>query len=131
MGQGSCDSAIDLLLHPCEPSDCETLCRVLCKLNISEINSHHDVIISLCKLPTQPEVASPMQNGVTAPRIDVDRPKVIWSTDGIAAYQDLVSRNIKDIRNNWYHPSSTALSSVMFKEQICCTTWLQPRQIRL
>ena len=76
VGQGRFDSAIDLLLYPINVPGHETLSKVICKFDFPEISSHHDMILSNCKLLMKVEEPPRSQVLKRAPRTEVERPRV-------------------------------------------------------
>ena len=113
VGHGNQDSSIDLLLYTANAFNGEQLLKVLCKYKEPEINSHHDLIISSCEMPRKAEIFESPQNLHPAPRITIDRAKVLWTDEGRSEYETLVSQNARSLCDFWYDPSSPALTTVL------------------
>ena len=114
VGQGKFDSNIDIILYSKESHVQETITKIICKFEHPEISSHHDIILSEFTLPRQDP--PPKSNGlVVAPRTTQPRNKILWNEDGIAAYSNLVSDQLQQLRHSWQDPSSKALTSVLLQ----------------
>ena len=114
VGEGFYDSEIDLILHS-SSVPCESVKKIWCKYNEPEISSHHDIIVSLCKLPPITPILDCSPNLDSAPRIDLDRKKIKWTEEGVSTYLTLFSRLSNDVCNLWYHPSSVSLSTLFLR----------------
>ena len=112
VGHGSYDSNIDIIVHSSNVPRKEEVTAILCKLDYPEILSHHDPILSEFVLPLQ--LSEPnLDNLVTAPRVDIKREKIIWTDDGISAYQSLVAPQLEQLRERWMNPTSRTSMSVL------------------
>ena len=111
VGDGNFDSEIDvILLHGQDIS--ESVDEIICKLDSPFVNSHHDVILSTCTLPSAPP--SPPQNDlVEAPRVTNDRIKIIWEEDGIPNYESLIGTSLACLRERWGTPSCKSTISIL------------------
>ena len=89
IGDGCFDSEIDILLVYGKDVS-ETLSQIICKLDSPLVESHHDIILSSCSLPIARAPPSE-EDLVMAPRISNNRTKIIWSEDGIKAYEEMVA----------------------------------------
>ena len=78
---GNFDSEIDVILYHGKDIS-ETLSEIICKLESPLVESHHDVILSTCSLPSA-SIPPPHQDLLEAPRVPNDRIKTIWNDDGI------------------------------------------------
>ena len=115
VGQGLYDSDIDVLIHSDKPSVSEQVVTILCKFEHPSLMSHHDIILSQCSVPASPTTSTKQDHLVTAPRVSNDREKIIWSTEGAANYEELVSPLLRSLRDTWLDPSSTASMSVLLQ----------------
>ena len=109
-GNGISDSQLDIILT--NSPDSEKLEAIHCKNENPLIFSHHDLILSSFKLPSLIRTKDQAKN-ITAPRVPNDRTKITWSTEGIAAYKQLVSSHLPLLRSQWSEPSSSSSFSVL------------------
>ena len=114
VGHGQFDSNIDILLHSAGYSVTEIVTDILCKHEYPEISSHHDVIFSQFSLPPQ-DPAPKSSCLITAPRISQTREKVLWTPEGAKLFQELVSPQLKSLRQSWLNPLSKASTSVLLQ----------------
>ena len=109
-GNGVSDSQLDVILtnYP----DSEKLEAVHCRNENPLIFSHHDLILTRFRLPSllRPKIQS---KNITAPRVSNDRVKITWSTEGIAAYKQLISAHLPLLRSHWSDTSSSSSFSVL------------------
>ena len=79
------------------------------------INSHHDVIMSIFKLPTKtsPPPSSTIQ--ILAPRVTYKRCKVNRTQEGIEAYSEIVGAQLEEVRQAWCNLTSNAAFSVLIQ----------------
>ena len=69
------------------------------------MHSHHDAIVSYFYLPQG--LAEDTADGcITAPRIEVQRRRVLWSERGIEDYSILVSSQLRHLRDTSETPGS-------------------------
>ena len=114
VGQGKFDSNIDIILYSKHSQVLETITQIICKFDLPQITSHHDIIMSKFTLPRQDP--SPKSCGlVVAPRTTKLRNKILWNEEGIVAYRDLVSVQLQKLRHTWQDPSSQAATSVLLQ----------------
>ena len=109
-GNGVSDSQLDIILTNYPES--ERLEVVHCKKENPLLFSHHDLILSKFRLPSLQRPKDQSKN-ITAPRVPNDRIKITWSTEGIAAYKQLVSSHLPLLRSRWSDPSSSSSYSVL------------------
>ena len=114
MGQGNSDSDLDVLLHSDHDYVCEHLAHVRCGQVDQLIDSHHDVLISTCTIPsyTSPSVQPPFH---PAPRLENGHHRVAWTDKGIAEYEMIVSRLLPGIRHRWLFSSSQVSTSMLLQ----------------
>ena len=93
LGGGAFDSNIDILLHSKAAELNESITKIYCKNDNSEIDSHHDVIVSLVTMPVS-ELFQPHPDLVAAPRLQLRRNKILWTDTGIDNYQKMVSHKL-------------------------------------
>ena len=84
----------------------------MCKLASPFVNSHHDVILTECKIPSAP-LPPPEQDLVKAPRVANDRIKIIWDEEGIENYETLVGSSLAGLRERWGNSSSLSSISLL------------------
>jgi hypothetical protein len=111
VGNGMYDSDIDILLHSKGEHISEAVTEVLCKYDNPDILSHHDVILSSFTIPSQ-VVSHSKSMYDPAPKIDHVRTKIEWSDEGQAAYCELVSPHLRQVREDWLDASSQLSMSV-------------------
>ena len=112
MGQGNSDSDLDVLLHSDHDYVCEHLAHVRCGQVDQLIDSHHDVLISTCTIPsyTSPSVQPHFH---PAPRVENGRHRVAWTDKGIAEYEMIVSRLLPGIRHKLFSSSQVSTSMLL------------------
>ena len=113
LGEGIFDSNIDIIAHSEHISISESIISIFCKHEYPEIDSHHDIIISSVSLPSVPKLDFAQPDLVKAPRIELDRNKILWSKEGIKEFQATVA----DICQRWLNPTSRTSLSIL----ISCT----------
>ena len=118
MGNGCFDSEIDVLLvHGSDVS--ESVSNIVCKLDSPLVDSHHDIILSNCSIPrVQP--SPPQECLVSAPRISNSRMKIVWSEEGIDAYERVVGTALSDLSERWGDPSYRSSLSVLLSSTYQC-----------
>ena len=113
-GNGTSDSAIDVILHKNSSSETsEKIKIILCSKTDSRVDSKHDIIVSEFKLPflgikPSPEVVKP-------PSISNTKHRIKWSEDGILDYRSLLFNRLQDIQNNWKNPTTPVSFSVLLQ----------------
>ena len=118
VGAGQYDSNVDVILHTVGTTisgmQQEKISGIICQKITPVMSSHHDVILSSFHLP--PGDAEPESDGlICAPKLDIQRVKVMWTEDGIDEYSEQVSSLLRYIRSTWLHPSSQASMSVLLQ----------------
>ena len=118
VGDGMYDSNVDVILHTAGTAipgiQQEQITGILCQKTTPDMSSHHDAILSLFTVPhgeTEPE----SDCLVSAPKLDIQRTKVIWTEEGIEEYAKHVSRLLRYIRTTWLQPSSQVAMSVLLQ----------------
>ena len=121
IGDGCFDSEIDILLVYGKDVS-ETLSQIICKLDSPLVESHHDIIMSSCSLP--PARAPPSEEDlVMAPRVSNNRTKIIWSEDGIKAYEEMVGGTLADLTLRWGNSMSRTSLSVLLSSTYQCLSF--------
>ena len=121
MGNGCFDSEIDVLLVYGNDVS-ESVTNIVCKLDSPLVDSHHDIILSVCSIPrTLPSHSQ--EYLVNAPRISNTRTKIIWSEEGIAAYEQAVGTGLADLSERWGNPSSRSSLSVLLSSTYQCLSF--------
>ena len=115
MGQGISDSDLDILLYSNQENVNEQLVHLRCGQVDQLIDSHHDVLISACNIPSSLTSNVLLQPLHSAPRIENNRHKIIWSEKGAAEYEVIISNLLPGLRNRWLLPSSQASTSVLLQ----------------
>ena len=101
---GLSDSCIDVLLFSKLTSEGfpnlshENLIKVICGKTSTHVHSSHDVILSSVSFP-QILFSSPSSGNISAPRISSTKHKIIWSEEGIHAYQELLSLTLPALQS--------------------------------
>ena len=86
--------------------------EIVCKHQHPLIQSHHDMVVSTFSLPFYKEMVKRVDN-ITAPEVDNERVKIVWSDEGVRDYENALADNLTRLRNTWCEPSSPALMSVL------------------
>ena len=114
MGEGISDSDLDILLYSNHENVYEQLAHLRCGQVDQLVDSHHDVLISTCNIPyTLSDVLPQPLN--SAPRIENNRHKIIWSEKGAAEYKTIISNLLPGLRSRWLLPPSQASTSVLLQ----------------
>ena len=122
LGDGQFDSEIDVIMHGVNRDIHEEVTTIYCQDNYPNINSHHDLIVSVFSLPScQPRrVTAPLP---IVPSIQNTRQKTKWTTEGIPAYQSLVGLSLTNLRERWAVSSSRSCISLLVQvtSEILCS----------
>ena len=113
-GNGGSDSELDILLFSNKEGVNEELVDLLCRQENPLIDSHHDVLVSSCSIPSKPDPVDISEN-VVAPRIENNRHKIVWSQEGISKYEEITSLLLPGIRTRWLESSSETSMSVLLQ----------------
>ena len=120
MNNGQSDSAIDVLLSA-EISSAgffnqqfECLLDVFCSKTCPWIDSSHDLIMSSL---TMDPIVSPHSSvgNITAPRVTTDKHKIVWSTEGISNYQELLNNSLQDLQSEYSGQLLSGSASVLLQ----------------
>ena len=114
-GEGLYDSEIDVILHSARLGQCEQIKSVRCKLDHPDMLSHHDMLLSECSIPALPVASNPSEQLLSAPRMNNSREKIVWSADGAAEYEGLVTPALSSLRESWLQPSCKASMYVLLQ----------------
>ena len=87
-GDGLSDSSIDVLLES-SLSSTESVKEILCSKAESNIDSHHDIIVSMLSISIPSSNEDILAKPTEAPRIENNRTKIIWSEEGIVQFVQL------------------------------------------
>ena len=117
---GLSDSSIDVLLSAEISSSgffnqqFECLLDVLCSKTCPWIDSTHDLIMSSLTMdPVMPPNSS--ADNITAPRVPTDKHKIIWSTEGISNYQELLQNSLQDLQSEYSGQLLSGSASVLLQ----------------
>ena len=121
VGNGNFDSEIDVLLFHGKNAS-EALLDIICKNDCPIIDSHHDVLLSTCVIPSAPE-PHPDTNLVVAPKVKNDRIKILWNDDGINEYQNLIGSSLASLRERWANSSSSSSISLLLSSTYSCLSF--------
>ena len=118
--EGRSDSTIDVLL--CSqftsegfPNDCqEQLLSILCGKTNSLIDSTHDALLSTVSFPPISH-PTPSLGNTSAPRIPNTKHKIIWSDEGITAYQELLENTLPALQYDSADELLASSASVLFE----------------
>ena len=114
LGNGEFDSPLDIILDSSSqqsPAISEIVTEIICKNQNPLVQSHHDIIISKFSLLPANNLTVGVSN--PAPKILNDRVKILWTEDGISAYETAVDDNLERLRDTWCNPSSPASMSIL------------------
>ena len=114
LGGGKSDSFLDRLLFPRSASYFEILQTIECSLSNPLINSHHDMLISKFNVLNCAAEDSTDENA-TAPLVENNRVKVLWTDDGIDAYQALVIPQLVRLQDLWLSSPSKSSTSLILQ----------------
>ena len=79
------------------------------------IDSHHDLIVSSCELPTSNDEVPDTTENIVAPIVSNDRCRVVWSDEGIEQYQQLVLPELARIQNLYLSNPSPTLHALFLE----------------
>ena len=80
------------------------------------MSSHHDALLSSFSIPyTKDNPSAPNASCISAPKLELQLRKIIWSSDGILKYENKVKYVLKSIRDRWLHPDSLYSMSILLK----------------
>ena len=113
LGGGLFDSNIDVLLFIDDKDVHEEVTDVYCKEVHPIIQSYHDVISSVFKLPAK--ITQEAQSTLQVPVIPNIRKKTVWSVETIPAYQCLICQSLADLRKRWSVPSSRSSVALLIQ----------------
>ena len=111
LGEGKSDSNLDKLLFSDSLEFPEVLVTIHCKLEDPRIDSHHDMLISSWSVPVLPP-QEPSDDNITAPKIENNRTRVVWTDSGIENYQHLVIPELERIQQQWLSSSKLSKTSI-------------------
>ena len=114
-GNGKSDSSLDKLVISKTVEIPEKIKKIHCKIYDPTIDSHHDLIVSECNLPTT-ETKEPTSMNISAPKLENNRTKIFWTDEGVEQYQHLVAPELLHIRQLWLsgaEDSKTSLSLLL------------------
>ena len=115
LGDGLYDSDIDVILHTPVAGISECVTGIRCKLIHTDMLSHHDMVMSRCTVPPSTTRLISNEKLVTAPRLQNNRVKITWSTDGTVQYMNLITPILKSLRETWLHSCSTSSMSILLQ----------------
>ena len=114
-GHGSSDSELDVLLYSKGEGISEQLLNIVCKHHTPQVESHHDLLLSLCSvLPVQTPSKDKSKN-VIAPKLKNTRHRIIWNEDTWSDYKALVSSHLPRIREQWWDTSSEISMTILLQ----------------
>ena len=113
LGDGLYDSNIDVILQTDDENDREEVLKLYCNKKYPIINSHHDVIISVARIPVKNMKVPVVES--TAPVVANNRKKIIWNPEDIPSYQMAISDNLKNLRRRWMNPDSKTSISILLE----------------
>ena len=125
-GNGASDSHLDRLFWHASDGSCEKLHSVICKEDEPLVNSHHDVILSTWFSPT---VARELNDPklLTAPRLENNRHRILWSDCGVESYQKIISSHLTRLQDLWLssYPSKSSMSMLLESTNYVLTACVQ------
>ena len=112
-GNGTRDSNLDRILFSTQHQGQEKLIDILCKHDHPLVNSTHDVILTSW-LPLLVDNPIEEYEKVRAPKIENTRHRIVWSDDGITAYQKILIPHLRRLQDQWLSsPTSSCLSLLL------------------
>ena len=114
-GNGSSDSHLDRIMFSNNLPHTEQLVSIICKHDNPLVASHHDIVLTSWSLTNLCEKAA-SEELVKAPKITNNRSKVIWTEEGIEAYQDLVAPHLHRLQELWLSTKSSKTSLSLLLE---------------
>jgi hypothetical protein len=99
--QGSSDSDLDVLLFSNQKHVNESLLHLRCQQDDPLVDSHHDVLVSKCTIPCVQPKNVDTSLLVTAPIVENNRHRIIWSREGIDRFEEITSKLLPEIRQRW------------------------------
>ena len=117
LGQGTSDSELDVLLFSNQHDVHEELVAIHCSQLDHLVDSHHDLLLSVTTVPSQPESVQPpdKSRNLVAPRLLNTRHKILWTEETIHEYESLVSHHLPRIRKEWLNPASETSMSILIE----------------
>ena len=115
IGEGKFDSNLDIILYSQLANVSETIYQVVCKLHHPEVYSHHDLLLSQFTLPREDKTITNPNNLEHAPRINIERSKIVWSKEGLDTYSELVSHQLQQLRLDGPNRPCRAATSVILQ----------------
>ena len=115
LGDGVFDSEIDVLLFSSNEHVSEQLLHINCKLDDFRVDSHHDVLLSVCNVPPLLLPTVDKSKNIVAPKLENNRHKIIWSEESIEDYKSTVSTHLPRVREQWLNPSSPKSMSILIE----------------
>ena len=116
MGQGRSDSELDVILYSNRPGIHEKLVTICCKHDNPEVDSHHDLLLSVSSIPPSPTSPAPdTSNNIVAPKLEHSRYKIIWTEGSLLEYETIVSSHLARLRESWLNSSSKASITVLLQ----------------
>ena len=76
-GQGLYDSELDVLLFSDRNDISEKLYDIICKHDNIHVDSHHDLLLSVCSIPTAVQPTPDKSKNIVAPKLENTRHKII------------------------------------------------------
>ena len=115
-GDGLFDSNIDIILHSGTLKAPEQVTEILCQKLHPQMCSHHDAILSSFTIPYSYDIPSASnETCISAPKLDLQLRKVLWSPEGILKYENEVKFVLKGLRDRWLQPDSLYSMSILSK----------------
>ena len=113
-GNGISDSFLDKVLFPKNGSNHEVLSQQLCKHDEPFIDSHHDILLTVWTNPAE-ALCDEENDVIIAPKIHNSRHRIIWSEEGIIAYQQAILPHLQRLQYAWPAYSSKNGASLFFE----------------
>ena len=114
IGNGRFDSELDVLLHSNQDFIQECLLSLHCQHHDPRVDSHHDLLVSSCTIHAALKNVDKSEN-ITAPRVKNNRHKIVWSEDGIALFESIISVILPSLRSRWQSSTSQSAASVLLQ----------------
>ena len=145
LGDGAFDSELDVLLFSDMKGVLEEVTRICCTNSNHLVDSHHDLLLSVCSVPKVCNEPLNKSENLVAPKLENRRHKIFWDVDSLHDYESFVSPQLSRIRELWLDSSSTASISILlkttnmvlseaaslFNKSVLLTTKAIPRSIKI
>ena len=117
---GLSDSSIDVILGSKLTSEGfpnqiqESLLKIICSKTDTNVDSSHDVILTSLIIPPIPSSLPDSSENIVAPRVSLNRHKVLWTNEGKEEYQQLLAHTLPALQELDYDGLLPGAASMLF-----------------